>query len=95
MRLIVICLLLICGCAVNMDIKLKHSQEYCYDECEKYLEATEIIFKSGEYRCVDDPRSICMLDCMNKPQYVVLTKDALGMPLTGYVDTTYCWQNLE
>ena len=95
MRLIVICLLLICGCAVKLEVSPKHSQQYCIDECEKYMESADVLFKTGDYRCLDDPRSICILDCMNKPQYVVLTEDALGMPLTGYVDTSWCWQGWD
>ena len=94
MKLIVICLLLICGCSVKLEVKPQHSSYYCIDECKKYLYAAEILFRTGDYTCIDDPRSICLLDCMNKPQYIVLTKDVLGMPLTGYVDTTYCWQNV-
>ena len=94
MKLIVICLLLICGCAVNLDIKPRHSEKYCFDECEKYRYTAEILFRTGDYRCSDDPHSICLLDCMNKPKYIVSTKDVLGMPLKGYVDTTYCWQDL-
>ena len=91
MRLIVICLLLICGCAVKLEISPKHSEDWCFEkECGKYSQSTEILFLSGDYHCSDDPYSICMLDCLNKPQYIAATNDS-----PGYFDSTYCWESLD
>ena len=62
-KLILLSILLIVGCAVNLDISTKNSEDWCLKECEKY-DYPDLILAPMLIAGYESPQCICMTDCM-------------------------------
>ena len=63
MKKLLILALLFVGCAVNLDISTKNSEDWCLKECEKY-DYPDLILAPMLIADYESPKCICMTDCM-------------------------------
>ena len=63
MKKLLIILLLIVGCAINLDISTKSSEKWCLKECEEY-DYPDLIIAPILIAGYESPECICMTDCM-------------------------------
>ena len=63
MKKLLFFVLIIVGCAINLDISTKNNEKWCLKECEKY-DYPDLILAPMLIAGYESPGCICMTDCM-------------------------------
>ena len=63
MKKLLFFILIIVGCAINLDISTKNNEKWCLKECEKY-DYPDLILAPMLIAGYESPECICMTDCM-------------------------------